>query len=441
MGVSFIYILCYPFLRRKLRTAGAWKEAEMRKPALWTRNFTLITLGTVISAIGGTAMNLALSLVVFDQTDSTWLSGLFAAVSIVPSLVLPFLLAPMVDQLDRKKIIVTLDYTNAAAYLVFWGYLLGNDFSYLAYMAFSFLTSSIGAVYSLAYEALYPDLIPQGMSQKGYAVSSLIYPTVTALITPLASALYLAVGIRWIILGEGILLALAASFELLIRSPLSKPASQGHACLRQRLRTYRDDLAEGLRYIRRERGIRSIYLYMMTTNATGQGAQLMTLAHFQSSSILTTGMYSLLITAETIGRMVGGLLHYGVKIPPRRRYALTRTVYQAYEISDAILLFCPYPVMLILRFLCGFMGVNTATLRTAAVQNYLPRNMRARINGLFSVLVSLGMMVVQLLVGALGEVLPYRVVALLFAAFSFSMIFLLIVRNKPAVKPIYDLDC
>ena len=97
--------------------------------------------------------------------------------------------------------------------------------------------------------------------------------------------------------------------------------------------------------------------------------------------------------------------------------------------------------MLILRFLCGFMGVNTATLRTAAVQNYLPRNMRARINGLFSVLVSLGMMVVQLLVGALGEVLPYRVVALLFAAFSFSMIFLLIVRNKPAVKPIYDLDC
>ena len=51
----------------------------MKKPTLWTKNFTIITLGTMISARGGVAMNLGLSLVVFDQTQSTWLSGLFAA--------------------------------------------------------------------------------------------------------------------------------------------------------------------------------------------------------------------------------------------------------------------------------------------------------------------------------------------------------------------------
>ena len=43
---------------------------------LWTRDFTLITLGTVISSIGGVALNFALSLVVFDQTSSTLLSSL-----------------------------------------------------------------------------------------------------------------------------------------------------------------------------------------------------------------------------------------------------------------------------------------------------------------------------------------------------------------------------
>ena len=54
------------------------------KQKLWTKNFTIITLGTLISAIGDAAMALALSLVVFDQTRSTWLSGLYAAISILP---------------------------------------------------------------------------------------------------------------------------------------------------------------------------------------------------------------------------------------------------------------------------------------------------------------------------------------------------------------------
>ena len=40
---------------------------------LWTRNFTIITLGTVISAIGGVAISFALSFVVFDNTGSTLL--------------------------------------------------------------------------------------------------------------------------------------------------------------------------------------------------------------------------------------------------------------------------------------------------------------------------------------------------------------------------------
>ena len=47
------------------------------KKTLWSRDFTIITIGTLISAIGGTAMSFAFSLVVFDNTDSTMLTGIF----------------------------------------------------------------------------------------------------------------------------------------------------------------------------------------------------------------------------------------------------------------------------------------------------------------------------------------------------------------------------
>ena len=41
-------------------------------------------------------------------------------------------------------------------------------------------------------------------------------------------------------------------------------------------------------------------------------------------------------------------------------------------------------------------------------------------------------------VGALGEVLPYRWVAAMFAGFSFAAIVVLIVRNKKLVEPVYN---
>lgn len=45
------------------------------KKTLWSHDFIIITLGTLISAIGSTAMSFALSLVVFDHTSSTLMTA------------------------------------------------------------------------------------------------------------------------------------------------------------------------------------------------------------------------------------------------------------------------------------------------------------------------------------------------------------------------------
>jgi hypothetical protein len=50
------------------------------------------------------------------------------------------------------------------------------------------------------------------------------------------------------------------------------------------------------------------------------------------------------------------------------------------------------------------------------------------------VLISIGMVLVQLLVGALGEIFPYRYVSLGFATVAFTCILIFIVRNKEDVR-------
>lgn len=410
----------------------------MRK-TLWNRNFTIITLGTLISAIGGVAMQLALSLVVFDRTESSWLSGLFAAASVLPSVTLPFFLSPLIDRCNKKRMIVTLDYLSGVLYLLFLCYVESVGFRYGAYVLFSFVTGCIGAIYGLTYSCWYPDLIPKGFEQKGYSVSSLIYPLTTALVTPLAAIVYERWGVACLFLTEGLLLLTAATFEAFILWK-HMPAEKKQQTLGQRTKDYFRDLTEGLRYLKREKGIRSIYLYMSVTNAAGNGNYLMNMAHFRSTPGLTTAMYSLLTSAETVGRTVGGLFHYAVKIPRQQRYRLTVLVYAVYEICDGALLFLTWPVMLVLRFVCGFLGVNTATLREAAVQSYLPPDIRARVMGLFNVCASLGMLISQPLAGALGEVLPYRYVSLLFAALAGLCMVLVIVRNRDEVRKIYEFE-
>lgn len=406
----------------------------MQRVTLWTKDFTIITLGTVISAIGGAAMSFALSLVVFDNTASTWLSGIFAAITLFPSVLLPILAAPYVDRHSRKRIIVALDACSGVLYLLFAGYLFCHTFSYGIYLLFGVLTSSIGVVYSQAYNSLYPDLIPEGFAQKGYSVSSVIYPTVTTLITPIAAIIYQEWGMAVILFVEGILLLLAAFFEsFLTTDRIDRPIQ-----MRQGFRGYFEEMLGGLHYLKQEKGVRSIYTYMAITNANSSGNTLMTMAYFQSNSLLGTAKYSLLLSAEMIGRMVGGVLHYFLKIPPEKRYAITEKVYLIYETLDGVMLLLAYPLMLVVRFLCGFLGVNSATLRESAVQKYLPPDIRARVGALFSVLIAVAQMLVRLAVGAVGEVLSYWLVNLVIGGIGIAAVFLIVIRHRREIAAIYN---
>ena len=69
---------------------------------------------------------------------------------------------------------------------------------------------------------------------------------------------------------------------------------------------------------------------------------------------------------------------------------------------DMCLLWLPYPLMLVNRAICGFLGSNSAILRSSAVQRYIPERLRSRVNALNSVLLTTGASVFSLLMGFLG---------------------------------------
>ena len=403
------------------------------KNTLWTKNFTIITLGTVISAVGGVAMGFALSFVVFDNTGSTMMMALFAAASSLPGIILPVLLSPYLDNFRRKPVIVGLDYLSAVIYLLFGLYLLKHSFSLPLYLLFSLLCGSIGSVYNLAYESLYPNLIPEGFAQKGYTVSGMLYPTVTMVMTPVASILYTRLGLGILCLGEGLLLAAAATVETQIRvEEHTKPGGKFS------FGDYLGDFKEGFRYLKKEKGLLRIYGYMPITQGISQATEPLIRAWFRTAPGLNLTMYALFTTAEFIGRTVGGLIHYKVQIPPEKRFSLAYLVYVTYNIMDTVLLWLGFPLMLLNRGICGFLGINSATLRESSVQNYLPDNMRAKVNAVFNMLYALVPTLLTLAVGALGEVMDYRLCVTLVSAAGLLPCYLIMWRGREDVKKVYN---
>lgn len=406
------------------------------KKTLWTRDFTLLTVATVLGAAGGSASSFALSFLVFDETGSTLASALLPAAQIVPNFGIPLVASPWLDRLPRKPFLVAGDAVNGLLYGGMGLWLLFRPFSYTGYLAFSLVLAALSSFDSLAYNAIYPNLIPKGCEQKGYTVGAMVYPTVTIVMSPLAAVLYERLGVAVILLIQCVLSLLAAAVESRVRvREHRRLEGKGFS-----VRLWARDLRDAVVYLRREKGLSAIYSYMALTNGAATAYSPILVAFFRSTPGFSMAMYSFFSVAEFAGRSLGGAIHYKVAVPPKRRFTFAFLVYQLYELMDMVLLWVPYPLMLVSRFSCGFLGLNSATLREEAVQGYIPDELRAKLNAFFSMLISGASAVFTLAVGALGEVLDLRLCVTLCGAFACLACWLTIWRRRRAVRAIYNRD-
>jgi MFS family permease len=406
----------------------------MKEAKLWTRNFLLVILASAIGTVGAIAGGFALAFLVFDETGSTLASALIVAIQLLPHLLLPVLIAPFMDRLPRKSFLVAGDIANAVLLAGMGLWLLFFNFSYLGYLAVSLLLACIGAVDELAFTSIYPELIPEGAEQKGYAVSSMLYPVLKVIMTPLAAVLLDTLGVAWILIAQSGLSFAAAITESFIH--LDETERQHRTPYS--LQAWAGDIREAVQYLKEERGLRSVYEYMAVTNGVASGFSPILVAFFRTFPGFTAAMYSAFSVVEFAGRTIGSVLQYRIKIPDKKKYGLVFFVYQVYESMDMCLLWLPYPLMLVNRGICGFLGSNSAILRSAAVQRYIPEKLRSRVNAFDDVLITAGASVFSLMMGFLGEILDYRWCVTIGGAIAMLASWLLIWGRRKDVRRVYE---
>lgn len=418
-----------------------------KKPAqgLWTWDFTIITLGSVVSLIGGVLSSFAMSMMVLDYTGSVFLYALFNAVYQIPMLVCPILAGPYLDRMSRKKAIYRLDFLSAGLFAALFLLLKSGWFSFPMLLCFSLVRGSIDSVYMVAYDSLYPNLVEEGNLSKAYSISGMLQ-SIMMVAYPLGALAYDVLGgVEPLFAINAVCFFAAACFERCIRHTETHmdaaPPADGMGAMKR----FGRDLKEGVNYIAGEKGLLAVTLYFMVSNFAGGGAGELYLPFFRNHAaqfamwpVAATTLYTIVSTFSELGRVAGGFVHYKIKLPTQKKFAIAMTIYVLINVIECTLLFLPIPLMALTFFVDGMLGVTSYNIRIAATQSYLPDSKRARFNGAYQMLTSVGSLCGTLLAGSLAEVLPERGVVLLFSAIGLAAAWGFIFRRRREVSAIYN---
>ena len=99
---------------------------------------------------------------------------------------------------------------------------------------------------------------------------------------------------------------------------------------------YKNNFLEGIRFLKKEKGLQKIYMYMPITQGISEGTSSLVIAYFQTTPALGISMYSMFTVVEFIGRTMGGIVHYKVEIPKEKRFMISMLVYYSYAVMDAV---------------------------------------------------------------------------------------------------------
>lgn len=216
---------------------------------LFSRDFTLVVVGQVVSLFGNAILRFALPLYLLRQTGSPALLGAVGAAAFVPAVLCSPIGGVVADRVNKRNIMVALDFSTAGLILVFT-LLLGRAPLLPLMIACLMLLYGIAGAYQPAVQASIPLLVGESQLTSGNAVINMV-STLSGLLGPVAGGvLFGAFGIRPILWMSVGCFFLSAVMELFIRIPHRARAGEGSA-----LDTLGRDLGESWRFIRRERPV------------------------------------------------------------------------------------------------------------------------------------------------------------------------------------------
>ncbi len=216
---------------------------------LFSKDFTLVVIGQIISLFGNATIRFALPLYLLNLTGSSALYGTVTACAFIPAILLSPIGGIVADRVNKRNIMVILDFFTAAVILAFS--LLMNEVNLIL-----LLTVTLMLLYGIAgaYQPSVQASIPALTNQDNFMAANSIINTISSFASltgpVLGGVLYSAYGLKPVLQVCMVCFLMSAIMEIFIQIPFQKQASEGGI-----LKTARTDIAESILFIRKEKPV------------------------------------------------------------------------------------------------------------------------------------------------------------------------------------------
>lgn len=353
---------------------------------LFSKDFTLVVIGQIISLFGNAAIRFALPLYLLNLTGSSALYGTVTACAFIPAILLSPVGGIVADRVNKRNVMVILDFFTAAVIVTFS--LLMNEVNLIL-----LLTVTMMLLYGIAgaYQPSVQASIPALVNQQSFMAANSIINTISSfssLMGPvLGGILYSTYGLKPVLWVCMTCFTLSAIMEIFIKIPFQKQTSNGGI-----LTTAKKDFAESIHFIQKEKPVIGKGLLVVCGINLFLSAMIIVALPYLVTEVLhleaswANKLYGFAEGALAAGGLTGGILSgiFANKLVIQKSGRLIiACAICVFPISTALILFSSGIINYIIITICCFAIMVFSTIFTVQMMSFIqtetPQNLIGKI--------------------------------------------------------------
>lgn len=216
---------------------------------LFSKDFTLVVIGQIISLFGNAAIRFALPLYLLNRMGSSALYGTVTACAFIPAILLSPVGGIVADRVNKRNIMVILDFFTAGV-ITAYSLLMGTADLVLLTTVVLMLLYGISGAYQPSVQASIPVLVTPEHSMAANSVVNTISSFASLMGPVLGGLLYSTYGLKPVLWVCTVCFLLSAVMEIFIEIPFVRSRSGGNAW-----QTIKGDFGESIHFIRKEKPV------------------------------------------------------------------------------------------------------------------------------------------------------------------------------------------
>lgn len=353
-------------------------DLTTRFRALTYRNFQLFVIGQLISLIGTWMQNAAQQWLVYEQTGSAALLGVFGFASQVPMLLLAWMGGYVGDRYSRHRGVITTQSCSMVLAFVLAGLAFGHIIRTWQLIFIAFLVGIVNAFDVPIRQAFFVHMVDKDDLPNAIALNSSIFNGARIIGPPLAGFAIAYIGAGWCFFLNGVSFIAVIVALLMMRLPRTEIKRNGESPIRA--------FAEGFRFAMNDMPIRSALFLLSTLSLFG--LQYSVFLPIYAKDILhgDAKTFGLLMSAAGVGAFLGAL-----QFAARTQYkGLARWIGATCTVCAigllVISLATSFWLCALVLFAVGFAATSQMAATNTIIQQRVPDEMRSRLMAVYATL-------------------------------------------------------